>query len=72
MTLSMQLPSKTIKKSLNLTSKDAVFKRMASTVAVAFMCRLRCFNKIEPATATLGSHDASFVPCDSAVVIKNA
>jgi len=49
-----------------------VLRSIARKVAVLFMCGLLFFNKIDPATAILGSHNESFVPFDSAIVIRNA
>ena len=42
-----------------LTSKDRNLIRIPRTVAQPFMCEFRCFNRINPATAMLGSHSGA-------------
>ena len=51
---------------------DPVLRRTLSTLAVAFMCEFLSFSRIDPASATLGSHLASLVPCETPTVIKKA
>ena len=43
-----------------LTSKDRDLIRIQRTVAQPFMCEFRCFDRIDPATAMLGSHCGAF------------
>ena len=42
-----------------LTSKDRDLIRIPRTVAQPFMCEFRFFNRIDPATAMLGSHSGA-------------
>ena len=42
-----------------LTSKNRDLIRIPRTVAQPFMSEFRCFNRIDPATAMLGSHSGA-------------
>lgn len=55
-----------------LTSKDLDWMRIPRIVAQAFIWELRCFMRIDPETATLGSHSKAFSFCTPAHVIRKA
>ena len=55
-----------------LTSKDLDLIRIPITVAQPFICELRCFKRIDPETATLGSHSGAFSFFMAAHVMRKA
>ena len=56
-----------------LTSKDRDLMRIPRTVALPFMYEFHCLNRIDPATAMLGSHCGAFsLRVVVAHVIRNA